>query len=506
MPPSAMNRPKHPASPQYKHLFKGVCNFRELEARIEKESFCGTAFEVFSEAYIATQCQSEYQEFWPHGTVPLPVCRELHIPRGDKGVDGVGADRRNTYAAFQFKFRTGRPKLRYEEVGTFGYLSDRCGAKIIVANCNKAATTIKQRKHTYCITYCILGPDLDELRPEDFQAMEAWLEGEPFERSKPVAKDYQQEAIDKLNKVLETDDRASCIMWCGTGKTLVALWLKESRLPGKTLVLVPTVDLLGQIRQNWNRDCREDYDPLYVCSDLDNPRADYWLKRNDCPFQITTDPEIVRRYLDNGNGLPQVIFSTYHSSPVIKEAMRKGEAFDLAIFDEAHRTAGRVERNFLTALDNSQIAIKKRVFFTATPRHCRRNNGQLVELYSMDDESVYGNQVVKLSAKQAIEKEIVCSYKVLITVITSDKVNDWLLSHGEVNRLGDPVLARQVANQLALADAIRTHGIKASFTFHKSIDSAESYTSPGPGGIGSHLEGQDVETYSISSRMWRSRR
>lgn len=361
-----MNRPKHRAAARYKYIVKGAHTFREVEARIEQiegEKSKGDAFEVFNEAHVATQLQTEYQEFWPWGTVPLPVRKAVYMRKPDKGSDGIGAKHRGTYDSFQSKFRTGRPTLLFDEVSNFGWLSDRCEAKIIIANCDNVVAEIKQRKDTYCI----LGPDLDELNREDFQAMEAWLEGETFTRSHKVPRDDQLEAINALNKELESSDRASCVVWCGTGKTLLALWLKESRRPAKTLVLVPTLDLLSQIRQGWHKEAQQECEALYVCSDLDNPQKDYWFKRNDCPFLITTDPEAVRRFLDGANGLPQVLFSTYHSSPVVKEAMRDREAFDLAIFDEAHRTAGRVGRNFSMALDDSQIAIKKRVLFYRYP-------------------------------------------------------------------------------------------------------------------------------------------
>ena len=85
---STVNRPKHRAAARYKHVVKGAHTFREVEARIEQieeEKSKGDAFEVFSEAYVATQLQTEYQEFWPWGTVPLPVRRAVYMGNPDKG-------------------------------------------------------------------------------------------------------------------------------------------------------------------------------------------------------------------------------------------------------------------------------------------------------------------------------------------------------------------------------------------------------------------------------------
>jgi predicted helicase len=42
----------------------------------------------------------------------------------------------------------------------------------------------------------------------------------------------------------------------------------------------------------------------------------------------------------------QIVFSTYQSARAVGEAVQGMDAFDLGIFDEAHKTAGREGRNF----------------------------------------------------------------------------------------------------------------------------------------------------------------
>jgi hypothetical protein len=72
-------------------------------------------------------------------------------------------------------------------------------------------------------------------------------------------------------------------------------------------------------------------------------------------------------------------------------------------------------------------------------------------------------------------------------MITSEMVTNELLSHGEVLVNGDAVRARQVANQIALRDAIEKYGVKKVFTFHRDVKSAQSFVSDGPEGVGTHL-------------------
>src|SRR2546425_1023981 len=129
--------------------------------------------------------------------------------------------------------------------------------------------------------------------------------------------------------------------------------------------------------------------------------------------------------------------------------MPKGFAFDLAIFDEAHKTAGREGLKFSFALKDENLLIKKRLFLTATPRHYdvrrRDKEGDAKLVYSMDVPEVYGPVAHALSFARAAQRGIICNYKVIISVVTSDMVNDHLLKHGKVLFEGDEIRARQVA-------------------------------------------------------------
>src|SRR4029077_19334503 len=100
-----------------------------------------------------------------------------------------------------------------------------------------------------------------------------------------------------------------------------------------------------------------------------------------------------------------------------------------------------------------------------------------------------GRRVYTLSVREAINLDIIAPYKVLISVVTSDEVHHELLKKGEVLVETTPVRARQVANQIALRDAIQQHGIKKVFTFHSRVASAQSFVAKGDKGIGTHLDG-----------------
>jgi hypothetical protein len=65
-------------------LFSGLSVFSDLEQRIADlpdEKTRGDAFEVFAEAYLATQRKHDAAHVWPHGSVPLDILKNLLLRR-----------------------------------------------------------------------------------------------------------------------------------------------------------------------------------------------------------------------------------------------------------------------------------------------------------------------------------------------------------------------------------------------------------------------------------------
>ena len=75
------------------------------------------------------------------------------------------------------------------------------------------------------------------------------------------------------------------------------------------------------------------------------------------------------KFLETKTESVKVVFSTYQSAWVVSEGMAESETFELCIFDEAHKTAGREGVYFGFALKDENLTISKRLFLTATPRH-----------------------------------------------------------------------------------------------------------------------------------------
>jgi superfamily II DNA or RNA helicase len=501
--------PLHPKAREFAKsgLFAGLSSFEELEKRIAaipENKGKGDAFEVFAEAYLATQRKHDAHQVWPLDATPLDVLGKLELGGMDYGVDGVLQTLLGDLSAYQVKFRTGREPMTWRELSTFMGLADspHIRSRILITNCDELPPVINDRQGFFCIR----GSDLDRMEVSDFQAIEAWLAEAAIQAPKKKPLPHQEEALAAIVPTLQKESRATAIMACGTGKTLVTLWTAEQLGARKILVLLPSLALLRQTLHEWLKETSlHPLAYLCVCSDptvkVDSDEIS--TAQSDLDFEVSTNPEFVRRFLDAPFDGTKIVFSTYQSASVVGEAMKPDESFDLGIFDEAHKTAGREGSKLSYALRDENLAIAKRLFVTATPRHYNPRNknksGDMEMVYSMDRPEVFGNRCYTLSFSQAAKLEIICGYKVVISVITSEMVTNELISRGQVLINGDPIQARQVANQIALRDAVQKYGVRRIFTFHNTVASAASFVANSSEGVKTHLP--DFSAFHVSGAM-----
>ena len=166
-----------------------------------------------------------------------------------------------------------------------------------------------------------------------------------------------------------------------------------------------------------------------VCSDVSAGRAtDEIGDFTELEIPVTTDPQRIGEALSKPYQDVDVlvVFSTYHSIRLISDAQHSAEAppFDLMFCDEAHRTTGaqiisnkagdkRGTSVFLMAHDNRHVEAKKRVYMTATPKIWSTksdNSYQNAEVFSMDDESIFGPIVYRMKFSEAIDKGLLSDY------------------------------------------------------------------------------------------------
>ena len=488
-------------------VFDSVKTFRDFEQRVSalfdtNTKAQGDAFEIFVEAYLATQPILQCQETWLVGDIPVEIREALNLPNDSKGIDGVYKSMLGDFVPYQVKFRSNRPALGFNEVAPFLGITEKATDRLLITNCDTIAIDVQNRTGIRSLR----GVDFDQLTEEDFTVIENWLKQKP-EKRRPLTPDpYQYEALNDIANHFKTNDRGTVVMACGTGKTLVALWAVEQSKVRSILVLVPSLTLLQQTLEEWSihNSLGKDFSYLCVCSDpsvnLKNDEIE--IDPTDVPFRIDTDPEIVKKYLAQDNGKIKIVFSTYHSSQVVSQATRGEFEFDVAIFDEAHKTTGSASGRFAFGLNDENITIKKRLFLTATPKHydiSKRDKDGEFKFVSMDDEAVYGKRAHTLTFGDAAAKGIICPYKVVITLIDKQQVDDFALKNGITLVEGDSVKAKWVASQIAVSSAIKHTNATKIITFHSRVKTAREFASDEVYGIKKFVD--DFEVFHVHGKQ-----
>lgn len=159
---------------------------------------------------------------------------------------------------------------------------------------------------------------------------------------------------------------------------------------------------------------------------------------DDLPFEVTTKPADIAMFL--GRRGRKIIFSKYQSSAQVAKALKtSGKRFDLTIAGEAHRLTGKNDAEFATVLDRKKIPSKKLLFMTATPRTYTdsakaKASDRGVEISSMDDPTVFGNVLHKLSFGEAIQQGLLSDYRVVVGV-TDPQVQE-LIDRRKLDTIG----------------------------------------------------------------------
>lgn len=409
---------------------------------------------------------------------------------GDAGIDLVAEDRNGDLWAIQAKAYD--PKYRVSKKDVDKFLSES-GRKVFAYRMLIATTDLIDRTGERTIQQQEKRSSffrLNDLRAAAVDWPESPAKLRPAKRRQPAKpRPHQAEAIRDVLKGFKTSDRGQLVMACGTGKTLTGLFITEKLKSQRTLVLLPSLSLLKQTLNEWRANCTTDFAALPVCSDdtVANTDDAAIAHTADLGVPVTTDPGTIATFLRRKSG-PLVVFSTYQSSPQIEAAFKRGRVpgFDLVIADEAHRVAGPVSSDFATVLDPKAIRGERLLFMTATPRYF---TGRLLkaaqeadfEVASMDDEAKFGPVFHRLSFGDAIERDLLSDYQVVIVGVGDATYREWAAKGALVTRDGKQIdNAATLAGQIGLAKAMRKYDLRRVISFHSRVKRAREFASSLP--------------------------
>ena len=346
----------------------------------------------------------------------------------DKGIDLVGTDHDGSECAIQCKCWNDGATLNYKDVATT--YADMAGREkmtraVIVFTGQTIGSNASKHFHKTGTTVLMK----DQLRESPIDWSEDGLKYKP-EAKKP--RPHQVAAINDVLEKFKQYDRGQLIMACGTGKTLISLRIGERMAGAGGLVLyaVPSIYLIPQAMREWSDNRSIEHQYMAVCSDSTANR-DAQGSITEVPVEPSTSVDKLRNgLLHRRKDAMCVIFSTYNSLPVVKEAV-EGQ-FDMIFFDEAHKTASSRDSYYTMGHSDDNIRASKRLYMTATPRTysevARRKNANV---NSMDDEDVFGPVFHKLRFSEARDMGILVPFKITMAEVSEGQLYEDIKAAGE---------------------------------------------------------------------------
>lgn len=440
-----------------------VCSFKTLLNKYRDSAFSlrnqGDKFERLMQAFLRTEPMYAglFKNVWLWNEFPY----RKDFGGQDIGIDLVAQTTGGDYWAIQCKFYDEAAEITKPDVDTFLATSSKTFTgedlktthftqRFFISTTNKwnknAEEAIRNQQPPV-IRYGLY--DLENA-PVDWDALDKGISGDKARTEKKKLRDHQKTALENTHEHFKTHDRGKLIMACGTGKTFTSLKIAENETQGNGLVLflVPSIALLGQTLREWMAETECTINPICICSDATVTKA----KSNDdiisgsvvdLAMPASTDVgNIVRQFEElriAGKSGMNVVFSTYQSIDVISDAQKRlnklypGEYdFDLVICDEAHRTTGVTlkgedDANFVKVHKDEFIKAKKRLYMTATPRLYNESSKAKAQeneavLCSMDDEAIYGEEMYRIGFGEAVDKQLLSDYKVLVLTLKESQI------------------------------------------------------------------------------------
>lgn len=477
-------------------LLVDVDNWAKLKSKLEKfntsqtettskKTIAGNIFEVFCKYYFQADPKKTdlYTDVWLYKEIPLEISKKLNLPSIDHGIDLLLKDIDSNYYAVQCKFKNDETKsLSWsgDKIANVFALGTNCHKIIVFTNASDTTSVAKSFTEKFDQ---IAFDELDSIEADVFKSILQIAKGnQPLNLLKYLPKDHQKDAIKNVVEHFQNNNpRGQLILPCGAGKTLTALWIKEELKPKTTLVLVPSLALLKQIKNDWSRHKNNFYRYLCVCSesDIDKDQPDSVnVHTYEIGGPVTTNPENVRIFLNKDGD--KVVYSTYQSIEVISEACQKikGFSFDLIICDEAHRTAGSKNKNIFTLVHNNlKLPASKRLYMTATPKvvskKLRNKLGDDYDdlLCDMSNPEIFGEEAYRMTFGKAIELGILVDYRIVGIGVTDRQIKKFIEERNYIGKISIDELAHNFALELVMNKYNAFHGI----SFHSKVQYAQEF-------------------------------
>lgn len=459
----------------------------QIRNEAENPRDLGTRFEEITKEFLVTDLsyKKRFKKVWMWNDWRYRASVSVHGK--DVGVDLMAEEFDGSWCAIQCKCYKENNVLDYPKLTTFfttvELINKTHKKKVNTVLVYTGDRTTAQTEKALEINNChLIGQN------EFVNSSVVWdnfprLETKNIKELRP----HQKNAFDNVISGLKTEDRGKLIMACGTGKTLTSLRIAEEHVGiGKTvLYLVPSISLIHQTMKEWSENAKIKHHYAVVCSDSSvGKNEDDKDEDNDITqlaFPATTDVnEIKNSFSKKDPKSMGVIFSTYHSIDVVSKAIDK--KFDLVLCDEAHRTTG-VEKDaptyFTKVHHDKNISAKKRIYMTATPRVYGEALKRKENVSSMDDSSIYGENLHQYSFDKAVEDGQLSDFIVRIPILSAkdiEKYTDESIEGDADGTIDERVLLAAVWHGLNYDNKKRKPLLQRVISFSNKVKASKKFT------------------------------
>lgn len=391
-----------------------------FEDWIEDHRRDGDAFERLSLRYLRTQ--SNVSGVWLWDDYPERT-------GADMGIDIVVHTRDGEKWAVQCKNYS--KAVAWADIATFvGASSEGYTRRVLMTTVGKLTSNASKMMTEH---------DLEHFGPEVFRGFDC-SEDAATPQVKLALRDYQVEAVEAAEQVVQAGGRGVLILPTGAGKTLIM-----SRIAGhrKFLFVVPNLSLAAKTAGDMLRD-----DPtrriVIACSDETTGRG----------LGHATVPVI-----KNGNFSPYPEHSVITTVNSVDNVLTSGQDYEVAFLDEAHRMAkaGDMGATFW----NLTCPI---ISATATPRIAQGEAREYVR--SMDDEQTFGPVLYERGLRPMIDEGYLSDYRVHILAVRDEDLAAKMKERSYISDGEKLYSADDMAFYAAMEKARDEYGVQKAITYH----------------------------------------
>ena len=281
------------------------------------------------------------------------------------------------------------------------------------------------------------------------------------EQNIKIKNKIQSEACKAVVEKLRSNYKTILNLATGSGKTVTAAKISFNYLNevNTVLFMVPKISLVNQTIEEWtNMGFAFEYETAYTSGNI---------KTAEDLIDFMNKPSLVKK----------VVFAVYNSVGVVNGTpslfTTSGVEFDLAIYDECHRTAGTELGLFTSCVHDEVVKAKYKLFMTATIKiYTEDEENENVNEYSMANPSLYGEIAYSLTIFEAIKLGILCPFETYLLEVSNNRLRSML--NQELGYYGEFIKGRHLAAAYGVVNAYN-QGARKILVMYREIQNAHDF-------------------------------